>query len=122
MSVRIGKADPTIAHLLHMPTPEERASHFDQRKDQDHEHIAMLPIRRVLVARARRSVRRDCDFEHPQVRMSPGQFLPEENFPQYVFSIGLFVNFGQPEVVIFDPDGKSSGKKDQRYLPPRRKR
>ena len=37
--------------------------------------------------------------------------LPEENFPQYVFSIGLFVNFGQPEVVMFDPDGNRAAKR-----------
>jgi hypothetical protein len=37
--------------------------------------------------------------------------LPEENFPQYVFSIGLFVNFGQPEIVIFNPDVNRAAKR-----------
>src|SRR5436190_24099577 len=37
--------------------------------------------------------------------------LPEKNFPQYVFSIGLFVNFGQPEIVIFDPDRNRAAKR-----------
>src|SRR3954468_4822930 len=31
--------------------------------------------------------------------------LPEAGTPQYVFSIGLYANFGQPKIVIFDANG-----------------